>query len=369
MIDSSEGFLPRDSLQRLIDALRATGRQCIGPVQRDGALVFETITSATELPVGLHDLQAPGSYHLERNDSPRCFAWANGPQALKPLTFAPRETLWRVVRNEQGLQFSAVTPDAPSLAVIGVRGCDLAALKLQEMHFLGAESPDPGFHARREALFIIAVDCAHPAATCFCHSTGDGPRADGAYDIALSELDEGFLLRAGSARGQAVMNTLGLAPVSLQQKQAVNDELEQAAASQSRSLPAVSLHDALFKRQDDPHWAKVAERCLGCGNCTAVCPTCFCSSQEASPTLLGEEASQERVWDSCFSFEHSNLHGHPVRDDIRLRYRQWLTHKLAGWHEQFGRSGCTGCGRCITWCPVGIDLTEEIQALMEGEPA
>lgn len=370
MSDPVSQFLPRDSLQCLIDALHASGRQCIGPVERDGAVLFERINFVDQLPVGVHDAQAPGSYHLTHSDSRRCFAWANGPQALKPLTFAPQETLWRVTHDvEQGLGFEAVTPEVSPLAVIGVRACDLAARKLQKAHFLRAEIPDPGFRARYEALFIVAVDCSHPADTCFCASTGDGPAADSGYDMAISELDEGFLLRVGTARGQGVLNTLGLAPASPAQLQAARNELNNAAQSQARSLPGAELRDELFARQDHPHWAEVAQRCLACGNCTAVCPSCFCSAYETHPALDGATSEQVRLWDSCFSFEHSNLHGHPLRDDIRLRYRQWLTHKLGGWHDQFGRSGCTGCGRCISWCPVGIDLTEEVAALLQGQPA
>ena len=362
-------FLPRDGLQRLLDAMRQDGRRCVGPVERDGALTFETITKAGQLPTGVHDRQMPGTYQLEHDETPRCFAWANGPQAVKPLTFAPQETLWRVSRDDRGLHFEATPGEPQSVAVIGIRGCDLAALALQEQHFLGAEHIDPQFGARRDALFIVAVDCAYPADTCFCASTGDGPAVSRGFDIALSELDEGFLLRAGSVSGQAMIDSLGLEPPSKAQHQQVEDELAQAVSGQTRQLPAGNLRDAIFERQEHPHWAEVAERCLACGNCTAVCPSCFCSAYEARPSLDGEQSEQVRIWDSCFSFEHSNLHGHALRDDIRLRYRQWMTHKLAGWHDQFGRSGCTGCGRCITWCPVGIDLTEEVAALLEGEPA
>ena len=250
------------------------------------------------------------------------------------------------------------------MAVIGARACDLAALQLQAAHFAG----DPAFQARRRALFIVALDCAFPAETCFCASTGDGPGVGAGHDIAMAELDEGFLLRPDSHRGQAVINALGLAPASEAQQQRVRDELQQAADSQSRSLPGRDLRDELFARQDHARWAEVAQRCLACGNCTAVCPTCFCSANEARPSLDGASSHQVRLWDSCFSFEHSNLHGHALRDDIRLRYRQWLTHKLGGWHDQYGRSGCTGCGRCISWCPAAIDLTAEVAALL-GEGA
>ena len=360
--------MPRGALQRFLDALQASGRQCIGPIEQDGALVFAPVTEVKQLPTGVHDLQAPGSYRLEHDESPRCFAWANGPQAIKPQTFAPQETLWRVVQDEHGLHFESEVSDTEKRALIGVRACDLAALTLQEKHFLSDTHADPAFASRREALFIVAVDCTHPADTCFCASTGDGPAVAGGFDIALSELDEGFIMRAGSVAGQSLIDSLNLSEADEGRLQQASDEISQAASQQTRELPG-HLREQLFDRQEHPHWQAVAERCLACGNCTAVCPSCFCSAYESRPSLDGQESKQIRIWDSCFSFEHSNLHGHALRDDIRLRYRQWLTHKLAGWYDQYGRSGCTGCGRCITWCPVGIDLTKEVESLLEGDPA
>lgn len=359
-------YLPREELQLLLDALSAAGWQCLGPVEQDGALLFQPISSVEQLPRGVHDQQGPGSYRLQHDDSARYFAWANGPQALKPLTFAPEETLWRVSRDDTGVQFVPETQVPPKLAVLGVRACDLAALALQDQHFLDPGQGDPRYAARREKLFLIGVDCSHPAATCFCASTGDGPGCDTGFDLAMSELADGFVIRAGSHNGEVLLAQLSLTRASDEQREQAAEQLSCAAQKQQRTLPEEGLRDAFYARQEHPHWQAIAQRCLACGNCTAVCPSCFCSAYEAKPSLTGEEAEHRRIWDSCFSAPHSELHGHALRDDIRLRYRQWLTHKLAGWHDQYGRSGCTGCGRCISWCPVGIDLTAEVAALLQG---
>jgi sulfhydrogenase subunit beta (sulfur reductase) len=107
----------------------------------------------------------------------------------------------------------------------------------------------------------------------------------------------------------------------------------------------------------------VAARCLSCGNCTMVCPTCFCHDERDDPSLDGRRSLRVREWDSCFNRDHGQVHGANHRPRIRDRYRQWLVHKFAGWIDQFGTSGCVGCGRCITWCPVEIDPTEEIDAI------
>jgi ferredoxin len=359
------GFLPRADFPRLLDRLTAEGYRCIGPQVRDGAIVYGPLASAAALPYGWHDRQGPGSYRLERDDSPRCFAWANGAQALKPLLFAPSETLWRVERDTQGqLRFTATPPPAGPLAVIGVRACDLAALALHDLHFRDGPAPDPAYVARRHNLFLVAVHCAHPAATCFCASTGDGPRATQGFDLALSELDDGFLVEIGSEAGRRVATQLPLRAADGNWIARAAGETAAATGRQTRRLPSRTLRDALFAQLGRPRWDKVAERCLACGNCTSVCPTCFCHAEHEDAAFDGCSSRHVREWDSCFAGKHSAIHGVTIRSGTRERYRQWLTHKLAGWHDQYGRSGCTGCGRCIAWCPVGIDITEEAAALL-----
>ncbi len=358
------GFLPLSQLHLLVAALMAHGYQCLGPTVENGAIVMRELDRADALPRGLQAEQAPGHYRITQDPLNRYFAWANGPQAIKPLVFAPRESLWRAERDEAGaLGFVAVLPSPPLQALIGVRACDLAALNLQDAHFLQANRRDQHYAERRANLFLVAVQCAEPGATCFCASTGDGPTPVDGHDIALAELADGFVTRAGSAKGVAVLSALGLSAATPQQLKAVQQQGEDAAARQMRSLPGRNVRDVLMRNLEHPRWDEVAARCLACGNCTAVCPTCFCHAEMDAPDLGGQSSEHERIWDSCFGEAHGHLHGFNVRPDIRSRYRQWLIHKLATWHDQYGRSGCVGCGRCIAWCPVGIDLTEEVAAL------
>jgi sulfhydrogenase subunit beta (sulfur reductase) len=362
--NSEHGYFPRRDFSRLLNVLRAMGYRCVGPVVRDGAITYEALTDIGELPAGINDDQQPGRYRLTTTDSPRLFEWANGPQALKPWLFSSRECLWTVQRAPDGsLSFTEQVPQAEPTAVIGVRACDLAALALQDRHFLAEGAVDAGYEARRRQLLLVAVNCTRPARTCFCVSTGDGPAARDGYDLVLDELDEGYLVAAGSVTGKRVIARLPVLPATAAQRRAALQATERAAAGQARALPGRNLQDLLFDNLAHPRWEDVAGRCLSCGNCTSVCPTCFCYREADQPALDARRSSHLREWDSCFSQGHSYIHDVTIRSDTRLRYRQWLTHKLGGWHEQYGRSGCVGCGRCITWCPTGIDITAEVAAI------
>ena len=358
-------FLPRANFATLLLCLQRRGYQIVGPQLRDHAIVYDVLQSVSDLPQGVTVVQEPGRYTVTHGMSERFFAWANGPQALKPLLFTPRETLWRVRRDENGaLQFVAETASMPPTAVIGVRACDLAALRVHDRVLLKSAEPDPHYAARRAQLFLIAVNCSDPASTCFCASTGDGPHADAGFDMALTELDDGFTVQAGNALGQTIVDELSLNLASDAHHFAVGQQRERASQVQTRSLPSVARRLRLMEQLEHPRWQEVAERCLSCGNCTQVCPTCFCHKQSTENDLATAESEQVREWDSCFSQQHSYIHGTTMRGDTRARYRQWLTHKLATWHEQFDMSGCVGCGRCIAWCPVGIDLTVETTAMV-----
>lgn len=356
-------FLARDNFQTLIDVLMANGYRCLGPQVHDGAIIYDELVDVGHLPQGVHDQQTPGTYHLNRSDSQHYFAWANGPQALKPLLFSPREILWQAGRDEQGkLSFIAVKPQPSKTAVIGVRSCDLAAMRIQDKVFLQQEYQDEYYQARREALFTVAVNCSHPAETCFCASTGDGPTAKKGFDLLLTELDEGFMINAGSDAGEAVLTQLPLEYVTDQQYFAAGEQARYAVQKQTRKLPQ-QVVEKLLANPEHPRWQEVAQRCLSCGNCTMVCPTCFCHKEVEQPQLDGSTTEHLREWDSCFTEGHSYIHGFVIRKETEKRYRQWLTHKLATWLQQFGNSGCVGCGRCISWCPAAIDLTEEANAI------
>ena len=359
------------ALDDLIGALRRRGFRVLGPTVRDGAIVYDELEKAAELPVGWTDRQEAGTYRLERREDDARFGYAVGPHSWKQFLFPARLRLW-LARASGGAPVVEEEPlDETPLAFIGVRACELNAIAIQDKVFTGGKYVDRDYAARRRGIFVVAVNCGEPAGTCFCVSMDAGPRVEQGYDLALTEVLDGehrFLVEAGSPAGAEVLAELPSAPAEDTDLAAAAAVVDAAAARMGRTMESFGLRDLLADSSEHPRWDEVAERCLTCGNCTMVCPTCFCSSVEDTTDLTGTETARTRVWDTCFSLDYSYIHGGSVRASARSRYRQWLTHKLGTWHDQFDTSGCVGCGRCITWCPVGIDITEEVAAL-RGEEA
>jgi formate hydrogenlyase subunit 6/NADH:ubiquinone oxidoreductase subunit I len=369
-------LLTDGELGRLLEALVRKGYAVSGPTVRDGAIVYDQLESVRDLPAGWTDEQAPGQYRLKRREDEALFGYVVGPQSWKKYLHPAEVRLWsaerqngtfRILNNEE-------KPKAPP-AFLGVRACELAAIAVQDRVLLADKYRDPIYAARRSGAFLIAVQCTQSAPTCFCASMGTGPGvssgADHAVDLVLTELlgpnGHRFLVRAGSERGAAMLAEVQTASATDADLSEAEAAVKAAAGQQVRAIDTKGIKELLYRSFDHPRWDHVAARCLTCANCTMVCPTCFCTSVEDMSDVTGNHAERWRRWDSCFTQNFSYIHGGSVRTSSKARYRQWMTHKLAAWWDQFGSSGCVGCGRCITWCPVGIDITEEVRALREGE--
>ena len=367
-------FLPHDRVNDLIERLRDEGFRTIGPRIVDQAIVLGDLDHSDSLPRGWLDEQEAGHYRLRRDEDAGWFDFVVGPQSLKPFLLPPRETLFQIDRTPDR-QWSVTEPrerDRP-LAVIGVRGCDVAALAILDKVFLDGPHRDPRYARRRAELFLVGISCRRAAPTCFCHSMDTGPELRGGCDVELREVAAGFLVRGNTKRGHSIVSALDVEMATAEvvadsnrRTTRLQEEMAGRASRRSRHgagrwVDRTGLHDRLMQGLDHEHWKSVAERCLACANCTMVCPTCFCTTVDDVSDLHNEHVVRQRRWESCFTTEHSYTVAGPVHPSTASRYRQWLVHKLASWEDQFGTTGCVGCGRCITWCPVGIDVTEEVR--------
>ncbi len=359
--------LPASGLDDLLTALTGRGYEVRGPTLRDGVVIHDRLTGAQDLPRGVGDEQRPGHYRTTPREDDALFGYAVGPSSAKRALFPPRQPLWSAVSvGDADFEIREADRPSPRVALFGLRPCELAAIAVQDRVLLHGAVPDEVYTANRADLLLIGVECGDPAATCFCSSMATGPGTDQGADLLLTELLGGehrFLLRAPTAAGQALVADLDTRPATEADLAARDALLEDAAGAMERHLDTDGVHDLLLGNLEHPRWDDIAKRCLACGNCTLVCPTCFCTTVEDTTDLAGTTATRERRWDSCFSLDFTHTGPASVRNTTRARYRQWLTHKLATWIDQFDTSGCVGCGRCITWCPVGIDLTAEVATI------
>lgn len=359
--------LRRQDFGRLLEALQHRGYKVLGPVLREGAIVTDAVDSVEQLPAGWIDHQDGGSYRLEKGADAKLFSYTVGPHSWKKYLHTPLQLLWSAVRDANGIQLQEPAEEPPKVAFLGVRSCEIHAIAIQDHVLLEGPHKDSFYAKRRKNIFVVAVHCTRAGGTCFCASMGTGPKAASGFDLALTELldtnGHRFLIETGTTTGEEILMELPRTRATQADLLAAKELLDRSTAQMGRSLERQGVKELLYANYNHRRWDQVAARCLSCANCTLVCPTCFCTTVEDVNDLSGDRAERRRKWDSCFTSDFSYIHGGPVRSSVKARYRQWLTHKLATWIDQFGTSGCVGCGRCITWCPVGIDLTEEVRAI------
>lgn len=363
--------IERNAVDALFAALRRRNFRLLGPAIRDGAIVYDELASSADLPIGWTETQDGGTYTLTRRNDAALFGYAVGPHSWKQFLHPPTVRLWQARRTGRGFQVRIEHEAPPRFAFIGVRSCELHAVAIQDRIFLHDNYVDPVYQARRENIFVVAVNCGQAGGTCFCVSMRTGPKAAHGFDLALTEVLTGeqhyFVVETGTARGAEVLQEVPHRDANQADQQAAAAVVARTATQMGRTLDTAGIQELLYRNAEHPRWDDVATRCLTCGNCTMVCPTCFCTTVEDTTDLTGEHAERWRQWDSCFTMDFSYIHGGSVRASAKSRYRQWLTHKLATWIDQFGTSGCVGCGRCITWCPVAIDITAEVSAIRASD--
>jgi hypothetical protein len=283
--------------------------------------------------------------------------------------------IWHGRREQDHFSVEHGDDDAAPVALVGVRSCALRATVTQDGVLATRGCVAAHYAARRAGTFVVAVACADPAATCLCASMGTGPRpaatypdtAKPAYDLfqieSLHDGEHHFIVEIGTRAGREVAGAAGATPATERDHDEAVAVTDAAAARHTRSINTDTIHDVLRASAESPQREEIAYRCLACTNCMFVCLMCLCTTVDDTSDLAGDNVEFHCVWDSCFSESFSCIDGGPLRADVQARYRQWMTHKLSSWEDKLGMLGCVGRGRCLAWCPVGIDIAATAAAL------
>lgn len=360
----------RNAIDGIISLLKSEGFITVGPTLRDKTIIYDEIENTSELPIGWTDEQEAGHYRIKRRNDEALFGYNVGPHSWKKYLFPPKLELFEANKNGKSFEIKTILTDTTKYAFIGVRSCELHAIQIQDKVFNNWQYKDPNYVSLRDRTFIIAVNCTQAGKTCFCTSMDTGPRAKKGFDLSITEVinpnEHYFVVESGSDKGEDILSKVETNFATEEQIFKADAEVDNASRNMGRALITDGVKDLLMNNMEHPQWNDVAARCLTCANCTMVCPTCFCNNVEDVNDISGNHTERWRKWDSCFSLDFSKVAGGNFRTSPKARYRQWMTHKLASWIDQFGTSGCVGCGRCITWCPVGIDITKEVKAIQDN---
>jgi sulfhydrogenase subunit beta (sulfur reductase) len=263
------------------------------------------------------------------------------------------ETLFTFEGSGPALALSAEKPDATPTVVLDVRPCDARALRRLDDVFLGRTERDVHYESRRLATVLVGLACATPSWGCFCTSVGGSPAGTEGLDVLLTDLGDRYHVAVLTLAGETLAAAAGTVGATADDAEAARVRHGEAEAR----MPALFDLEAAVRhvRWDAPPWAQVAERCLACGACSYLCPTCHCFDIQDEVTPDG--GVRFRCWDTCQFGEFTRMGaGHNPRPTQAERARQRVSHKFKYLVDEFGRAGCTGCGRCVERCPVNIDI-------------
>ncbi len=294
--------------------------------------------------------------------------------APRQFIYPSRQTLFNIDRKTG--RHETITPkEAKRRMIFAIHPCDMHAISVLDRTFLEGFK-DAYYKERREQTLTVVLNCNEACESGFCESMGTGPflqLADG-FDVVLTSKLNDYLVEFGSEEGKRIFENVDSTRSTTSQDFTEKEEIEaRARGSFEKKIETGGLPELLMQNLDHPVYKRTAEsRCLGCTNCTMVCPTCYCYNIEDTTSYDLQTTKRSRYWDSCQELNFARVHEGNFRSSRKARLRQFVTHKLSTWVEQYGCFGCIGCGRCMTWCPTKIDLTEiakEIQRDVRMENA
>ncbi len=335
----------------------------VGPSLSEGVVRLRELKGAGDLASGVVDIQGPGSYALG-GKSAFLFASVNGPDSPKGYLHPAEVELSKIVNKGSGIELVSAFHLDRKYAFFGIRPCDLRGVGVMDRTMLVPGFEDSVYSTLRKDSILIVVNCTRAGENCFCASMGTGPAATSGYDVAITELPEKLLLDIPE-KNMGLFQGIELIAATEEELREGEEMVRHAGEQMGRRISQKDPARQMYAALDSSAWGKAAERCLACGNCTMVCPTCFCNTIIDRTDLRDGSVSRVRIWDSCLSKDFVYSAGGNPRQQRTARYRQFVMHKFAYWPDEFGTYGCVGCGRCITWCPVGIDITDTVNTVLK----
>jgi len=340
-LSSISKILKKDRLPGFLERLMGE-RQVFAPVKKGDVIL-------------IREIHAPSEMVLQ---------YANAKDSPKSVFFPERETLFRY-RTEKG----KVEVDVPSgrdrgQVVFGIRPCDARGLLLLDK-VLGGEYRDPYYFDKRADTVVVSLGCAYPHASCFCLSVGGGPCSAEGSDLLLLDLGDRYLAEAVSEKGSALLEDRAFEKSDEESLAFAKKIKRESEASMKPVAMKENLEEHLERLFNDPVWRDLTETCLGCGICTYLCPTCYCF--DLCDEAAGQAGERIRVWDSCqFPLFTQQASGFNPRPTVKERFRQRIMHKFSYLPKTQAMLGCVGCGRCVTECPVNLDIREVVTSLSGG---
>ena len=332
------------------------GAKLYGYKLQNGNVVFGELASVSDLPLGVVDEQKPGYYRLLQG-----FRFRHCMDSPKRFLLPPEHLLVTISSSYDVIK---VEDDVEPVILFGIKPCDLKAIEILDRIIYGR---NPVYTKRRDSVKAVVVEeCLEPGETCFCAAVNSGPTASRGFDIAYARLRQDlFIFRYGSPLGEKILSRIGLREASEEHVKKYLELVDKARALMMARIPPIKdIGELLRKRASDKKfWEDESMNCVGCGNCNYVCPTCFCI--EIDDRVEGNVSRRVAIWAGCRTYTYGLVAGGHFRRDLYTRYRHFILHKFVFYPIQVGDVGCVGCGRCITWCPMGIDMRDTLKHLTE----
>ena len=330
-------LIKKEALAGIIGKLAGTMR-VIAPMQAEDQVLFR-ILEAGETP--LTD-------------------FANTRNAPKNFLFPRTETLLKYTRTPKGMVAAGGPEEGGKTLLFGARPCDARSFTLLDMLFDQEKYKDPYYIDKRAKTTIVAVACVHPPyATCFCTSVGGNPTDSTGVDLLLTDLGAEYLAEFLTPKGEELLAAFGGSPAGTEAEKAKEGIAAKAAAEIASRIPAKEVKPILDTHFEDPFWNTLHQKCLACGTCTYLCPTCHCF--DISDEVKRDDGVRIRNWDSCmFPMFTKETSGHNPRSSQKERWRQRVMHKFRYYPDNFQAIACVGCGRCVMACPVNLDIRKVV---------